>query len=183
MTRLLERADSDRIYTTLAENLFAICETMGWNDLEEQLAYYLINSGRIENPAGKLKLLMTVYKLKTGGEAPALTQGALPAGKVLLVFYETGCGNCTTEMQQLKDNYPLLKEKGYEVVSVSADVDKNIFENTAGSFPWKDKYCDLQGFQSPDFENFGIIGTPTFYVIENGIVQGRYARLEDMEKL
>ena len=179
MTLLLERAESDRIYTTLAENLFAICESTGWNDLEEQLAYYLINSGRIENPTGKLKMLMTLFKLGKGSKVPELTQGKLPSGKVLLVFYETGCGPCENEMQQLKGNYPLLQERGYEVVSVSADADADVFQNTAETFPWKDKYCDLKGIGGDDFKNFGIIGTPTFYVIEGGIVQGRYARLED----
>lgn len=179
MSLLLERAGSERIYNTLAENLFAICESTGWNDMEEQLAYYLINSGRIQNPTGKLKTLMTLFKLGKGNKVPDLLQGTLPKGNTLLVFYETGCGPCENEMQQLKGNYPLLKERGYEVVSVSADVDTNIFHNTADTFPWADKYCDMKGFDSPDFKNYGVIATPTFYVIKEGILQGRYARLVD----
>lgn len=83
-------------------------------------------------------------------------------------------------MQLLKGNYPLIKEKGYEVVSVAADTNTDVYRNTAETFPWEAKYCDLKGFDSPDFKNFGIIGTPTFYVIDGkGIVQGRYARLQD----
>lgn len=58
MTLLLKRANSDRIYTTLADNLFAICEATGWTDLEIQLANFLINDGRIKEPAGRLKVLM-----------------------------------------------------------------------------------------------------------------------------
>lgn len=179
MSLLLERAGSQRIYNTLSENLFSICESTGWNDLEEQLAYYLINSGRIENPTGKLKMLMTLFKLGKGSKAPDLLQGTLPVQNTLLVFYETGCGPCENEMQQLIGNYPVLKEKGYEVVSVSADVDANIFRNTADRFPWEGKYCDMKGFESPDFKNYGVIATPTFYVIRDGMVQGRYARFAD----
>lgn len=179
MSKVLNRAD-DKVYNHLAENLFAICESTGWNDLEEQLAYFLINDGRIKQPTGKLKLLMSLYKLNAGSKAPGLSQGVLPKSKTLLVFHETGCGNCTTELQQLKDNYPLLKEKGYEVVSVSADMNRETFDNTSASFPWKQKHCDLQGISGTDFRNFGILGTPTIYLIdENGIVQGRYARLQD----
>ncbi len=179
MANLLNRAD-DKVYTTLAENLFAICESTGWNDLEEQLAYLLINDGRIKNPTGKLQMLMNLFKLTKGSKVPELAQGKLPKGKSLLVFYESGCGPCENEMQQLKGNYPLLKQKGYEVVSVAADTDADVFRNTAETFPWKQKYCDLKGFDSPDFRNFGVIGTPTFYVIdEKGILQGRYARLQD----
>lgn len=183
MAKLLSRAD-DKVYTGLAENLFAICESTGWNDLEEELAYFLINDGRIKEPTGKLKMLMTLFKLSKNSPAPELSQGKLSTGKTILVFYESGCGPCENEMQQLKGNYPLLKEKGYEVVSVSADTDEAVFRNTSESFPWEEKYCDLQGFKSPDFINYGVIGTPTFYVIDKtGIVQGRYSRLDDTEIL
>lgn len=183
MSLLLEKANSQRIYNTLSENLFAICEATGWNDMEEQLAYYLINSERIQNPTGRLAMMMATFKLGKGNKVPELTQGILPGGNTLLVFYESGCGPCENEMQQLKGNYPLLKERGYEVVSVSADTDQQIFRNTADAFPWDNKYCDFKGFQGEDFRNYGVIGTPTFYVIENGIIKGRFARIEDMNPI
>jgi hypothetical protein len=184
MSLLLKRASTSRVYTTLSENLFAICESTGWNDLEEQLAYFLINDGRIGEPTGRLKMLMTLFKLGKGSKVPELNLGALPQGKVLLVFYESGCNACENEMQQLKGNYPFLKEKGYEVVSVAADRDEQIFRNTSESFPWEAKYCDFQGFQGEDFTNYGVIGTPTFYVInEEGILQSRYARMANVMEI
>jgi predicted DCC family thiol-disulfide oxidoreductase YuxK len=180
MSLLLKRAATDRVYSTLADNLFAICENTGWNDLEEQLAYFLINDGRIRNPEGRLKRLMTLFKLGKGSRVPELSFGSLPEGKVLLVFYESGCNACENEIQLLKGNYPLLKEKGYEVVSVAADRDEQVFNNTSEGFPWKARYCDFEGFSGVDFKNFGVIGTPTFYVIDGqGVLQGRYARLYD----
>lgn len=180
MCQLLKRAPDDQVYATLAENLFTICETMGWSDQEEQLAYFLVNDGRIAQPTGKLKLLMTLFKLGKGSKAPALLQGNFPAGKTLLVFYESGCGPCENELETLKGNYMDIKQKGYRVVSVSADVDADIFKNTSDTFPWSNKFCDLKGTNSPDFKNYGVLGTPTFYLIDqNGIVQGRYARLID----
>jgi hypothetical protein len=123
---------------------------------------------------------MTLFKLGKGSRVPELSFGALPKGKVLLVFYESGCNACENEMQQLKGNYPLLREKGYEVVSVAADKDEQVFRNTSEGFPWTAKYCDFQGFSGTDFRNFGVIGTPAFHVIdEQGVLQGRYARLYD----
>lgn len=181
MMACLERTKSQTVYLQLAEDLIAICEQYGWQEQEERLIYYLNNKGRITEPTGKLKQLMTLFKLAKGSKAPAFSQGKLSKGRVLLVFYESGCGPCENEMQQLKGNYALLKEKGYEIVSVSADTDEAVFRNTAESFPWKGKYCDLQGFEGEDFVNYGVIGTPTFYLIDKaGIVQGRYARLSDM---
>ncbi len=182
MSLLLQKAGPQQVYNTLSENLFAICESMGWNDLEEQLASFLINDGRIRKPAGKLQMLMALFKLSKGSKAPPLSQGRLLKGKTLLVFYESGCGPCENEIRLLKGNYPLLKEKGYEVVSVSADMDADIFRNTAETFPWKDKLCDFKGFQGEDFQNYGVLGTPVFYLIdENGITTGRYTRIGDME--
>ncbi|MFT4073759.1 MAG: thioredoxin family protein [Dysgonamonadaceae bacterium] len=179
MAKVLARCN-EKVYLALVDNLFSICEATGWNDLEEQLAYFLMADGCIKNPTGKLRKLISRFKLIPGSEAPALVAGSLPRSKTLLVFYETGCGPCENELLQLKANYPLLKEKGYEVVSVSADADKQIFLNTAETFPWKGKYCDGKGFSGADFRNYSVMGTPTFYVIdENGTVQGRYARLAD----
>lgn len=189
MTKLLNKAD-DKVYTSLAENLFSICQSMAWNDLEEELAYILINDGRIKEPTGKLKQLMTLFKLSKGSKAPALIVQAnnyslQDSGQpTILVFYETGCGNCENEMQQLRGNYSVLKEKGYEVVSVSADMDMDVFNNTAKLFPWEAKYCDGEGFEGDNFKNYGVIGTPTFYLIDkDGAIQGRYARLVDMNVL
>lgn len=179
MSVLLSKATPGRVYNTLADNLISICESMSWGQLEEQLAYTLINQGRIGEPEGKVKMLMTMFKLAKGSEAPALTSGKRPAN-ALLVFYESGCGNCEDEMMSLRRHYPAIRQKGYEVVSISADVDESIYKNTSGSFPWKSRICELKGFSGEDFGNYGIIGTPTFFVIDkDGKVQGRYARLQD----
>jgi hypothetical protein len=38
----------------------------------------------------------------------------------------------------------------------------------------------FKGFKGANFVNYGIIGTPTFFTIENGKITGRYAGLIDM---
>ncbi|GAB6009408.1 peroxiredoxin family protein [Dysgonomonas reticulitermitis] len=180
MIRLVNRASSDEVYAALCEKVIVFCEKKGWHDQELEFAFFLLNDNRIKEPKGKVASLYTLLKIRKGSKAPALSQGKLPESKTLLVFYESGCNACENEIQQLKGNYPLLREKGYEVVSVAADKDKAVFMNTSGTFPWKDKYCDFQGFTGKDFIDYGVIGTPTFYVIdENGVLQGRYAKLAD----
>ena len=85
-------------------------------------------------------------------------------------------------MDKLIKLYPQLIQQGYEVVSISADLDIYIYENYARKMPWKHKYCDFRGFDGKDFLNYGIIGTPTFYQIdEEGIVRGRYVQVEDID--
>ena len=180
MLTKLQQTTSLLAYEQLAEALISICEQHGWNEQAEQLTYFLINDGRIKSPTGKLKQVMTLYQLTKGSKAPGLSQGKLPKNKTLLVFYESGCGSCVSQMQQLNENYALLKEKGYEVVSVSAETDLLTFKHTSENYPWKAKYCDGEGFAGQDFQNYGIIGTPTMFVLDKkGTIQGRYARLED----
>lgn len=181
MSQILKRTPHDEIYIRLSENLFDICESMGWNNQEEELTRFLEEDSRIVAPTGKLKILFSLHKLRAGSKAPALSQGKLPVGKTLLVFYQSGCGPCEDEIQSLKINYPRLIEKGYQVVSVSSDEDDQLFKNTSASFPWADKYCDMKGLKGIDFENYGVIGTPTFYEIDSaGFIRGRYARLSEI---
>lgn len=179
--KLLNRIQSDEIYTALAEKVVVYCEKQNLHDQEIELAFFLLNDDRIKEPSGKIASLYTLLKIRKGAKAPALVQGKLPNKKTILAFYDSDCGNCTEQMSQLAELYPKLNKQGFEVVSVSADSNKDIFENYSSKLPWKDKYCDFDGFAGKDFLNYGIIGTPTFYIInKDGIIQGRYARVEDM---
>lgn len=83
-------------------------------------------------------------------------------------------------MNQFKDKYAGLQEKGIQLIFVLADTDKAIFETKINSFPWTNKLCDLKGFQGQNFINYGIMGTPTIIDIDkNRIISGRCARLID----
>ena len=180
MISKLQKTVSPLVYEQLTEALVSICETYSWNEAQERLAYFLINDGRVKNPTGKLKQVMTLYKLAKGNKAPNLSQGRLPKSKILLVFHESGCGNCIVQMQEIKEKYAQLKKQGYEVVSVSADTDQPAYKLVSDNYPWTAKYCDGEGFLGKDFQNYGIIGTPTIFVLDKkGIIQGRYARLVD----
>ena len=111
------------------------------------------------------------------GEASFLPKNSL------LVFYETGCGNCHNELESLKKKYSLLTDNQIRVVSISADISEEVFEYTSSGFLWEDKLCDFEGFESINFRNYGIVGTPTFILIDqDGIVRGRYAQLKELLK-
>jgi hypothetical protein len=135
---------------------------------------------------GKDELLLSlgVDLLKTGNLAPALIKENakfVPVNSIV-VFYESGCNSCDNELVQLRGNYSLIKEKGYDIISVSADRDKETFEKTSTVFPWTEKICDYKGFDGINFKNYGIVGTPTIFVTDHeGTIDGRYARLADIE--
>jgi hypothetical protein len=180
--RLLTRTQSAEAYAALAEKVIVSCERQNWHDQEIELAFFLLNDNRIKQPEGKTASLYTLLKVRKGGKAPALAQGVLPAAKTILAFYDSGCGTCTGQMGRLAEMYPQLKEQGYEVISLSSDSDKGAFDAYAEKLPWENKYCDPEGYAGKDFRNYGIIGTPTFYLLDaEGIIQGRYAQVEDMD--
>jgi len=98
----------------------------------------------------------------------------------LLIFYETGCGSCHNELEMLKNRYSLLADNRIRVISIAADTSQEVFEYTSSGFPWEDKICDFEGFDGANFRNYGIVGTPTFVLIDkDGVVRGRYAQLKE----
>lgn len=120
-----------------------------------------------------------------GQPAPEIVtaKGSYLPKNSLIVFYETGCGNCHNELETLKRKYGLLMDNSIRVISIAADVDRNVFVETAMGFPWADKFCDFKGFDGENFRNYGIVGTPTYILTDkDGIVRGRYAQLSELLK-
>jgi len=121
--------------------------------------------------------------LSPGNQAPKLflpDSTAMTPTNSLVIFYESDCGNCVNELEQLKGNYAVLQERKIQVISISADTDEAIYKNNADTFPWKQKLCDFKGFDGVNFRNYAVVGTPTIFVIDGkGKITGRYAHMAD----
>jgi hypothetical protein len=120
-----------------------------------------------------------------GQPAPEIVtaEGSFLPKNSLVVFYETGCGNCHNELEALKRKYALLTGNRIRVISIAADMDRDVFVETSTGFPWADRLCDFEGFNGDNFRNYGIVGTPTFILTDGeGIVRGRYAQLKELIK-
>lgn len=122
-----------------------------------------------------------------GQEAPAIVVGdsSFVPRLSLILFYETGCGNCHNELHQLKEKYSLLSNEHnhIRIITISADADSEVNAETASTFLWKDNICSLKGFDDDNFRNFGIMGTPTYILVDkDGIIRGRYAKLKEFLK-
>lgn len=87
--------------------------------------------------------------------------------KALLIFYESGCGQCENLLQQLPGNYEFLKKRGIRVISISADKDEVLFKSKSENFPWKkDAFCDYEGIKGSNFINYAVSGTPTMFLLD-----------------
>ncbi|GHS97146.1 hypothetical protein FACS189421_03440 [Bacteroidia bacterium] len=179
MVNNLKRVRSQEIFNVLASDLITICEQFGWSDAENIILPYLVSSGRIQNPQGTLYYAVEMDKVKSGSKAAPI-EGIKKLSNVLLLFYESGCSNCQIQLGELKKHYAELEKKGIRVIAISADSSDEVFKYHSKDFPWKDNLCDYQGFDGANFRHYGVVATPTLFLIDNkGIITGRYAKLAD----
>jgi len=118
-----------------------------------------------------------------GKSAPVIISDSIAPRNALIIFYDSDCDNCLLELQNLIKKYSLLQDNKIHVISIAADTDKDVFADTASGLPWSDKLCDFKGFDGVNFKNYGVVGTPTFILIDQeGILRGRYARMSEIIK-
>ncbi|MCH2232861.1 MAG: thioredoxin-dependent thiol peroxidase [Crocinitomicaceae bacterium] len=115
------------------------------------------------------------------------------SGKKLIIFFypKDNTPGCTAEACDLRDNYSLLKEKGFEIVGVSADSVKK-HENFAKKYklPFP-LIADTEKKMINDYEVWGPkkfmgrefdgIHRTTYIIDENGIISHRFDKVKTKE--
>ena len=189
-----------KVYVALAESAITITERMGWEHDKEALVVFLKEDNLLTSPGGILGRALSVNLVSIGSRAPVLVlpvpekgdtlhanrpatldPATLSAGYSLLVFHQSGCDFCEKALSQLTKRYKDLVAKGVRVLSFSADNATGLFSLSAASFPWSDKYCDLQGLAGVNFRNYGVNATPTMYLLDaQGKVLERVATVNEL---
>lgn len=197
---LMQKTPDNSVVTDLAEAAISICAKYSWNKDQETMVAYLLNTNRLVNPQGNLKKLVQMNATTVGNKAPdlVLTQHLgkveehnhqttvlkseeLSTNRSLVIFYQSGCGHCEDTMNGLRKNYEALRKKGLRIIGISADADEQVFSNTANSYPWKDNYCDTEGFKGINFQQYAVLGTPTLFLIDKkGNIEAKLASVEEL---
>lgn len=117
-----------------------------------------------------------------GKKAPAVENIDFSKSKyTLLFFYESTCRTCQAMISDMTERYDELRHAGVRVVVISSDPTQERFEEYARKFPWEDKICDLKGYGSPYFVNYGVANTPTIFLVNRkGMVVDEYPSPEQV---
>jgi thioredoxin-related protein len=192
----LKRIKNQQVYEDLIDAAISITQKYGWNKDEEAIVKFIVKDKRIKNPQGKLLKIMqsnTVFIGKKGPDllltnwadnktnSTVLKTNQLNAKYSLLLFYQTGCGYCETLLTGIKSHYPALTKKGIKTISIAGDTDQDSFTKSSSDFPWQNKYRDLEGMNGTNFKNYGVIGTPTLFLVNSkGIIIEKMATVEQL---
>jgi peroxiredoxin Q/BCP len=112
--------------------------------------------------------------------------------KLILFFYpRDNTPTCTIEVCNLRDNYSMLQEKGYELLGVSADTEKkhqNFIKKHSLPFPL---LADTEKVVINDYGVFGQkkmfgkikegIFRTTFVIDENGVIEQVFAKVKSKD--
>jgi thiol-disulfide isomerase/thioredoxin len=184
-------------YTDFVGKLTYYLTTYGKDNYVDAIANAVVGSGKVHTYVGSMQVYIKatmgkqapdiVIKENVGSEKEVnlvntlLKTAALASKYSLLLFYQSGCGPCKQTIAALKDHYSNLVGKGIKIIALSADTDSQIFKDSAAAFPWKDTYCNLEGFNGVNFKNYAVTGTPTMFAIDSkGILLKKIATIEQL---
>ena len=103
---------------------------------------------------------------------------------VLVDFWASWCGPCRREMPNVVAAYNKYHDKGFEIVGLSFDVNKDAWVKAIESWdmPWI-HLSDLKGWQSEAGRIYGINGIPDNILINpDGIIVARNLRGSELEE-
>ncbi|MDR1762057.1 MAG: TlpA family protein disulfide reductase [Bacteroidales bacterium] len=173
------------VFTKFFLSAINACERSNLQIAIDKLSTYMIENhpARVEGDF-QLRRLQQANNVKQGSKAPEIAGLKTPLNQAaLVIFFESDCGHCKHELEELGKNAPLFQSKGYRIISIAADVDAANYKAVAQNFKWNkdDQLCDFKGFDGENFKRFAVGATPTIFLISTeGNIVGKYAQVAEI---
>ena len=166
----------------VTDHLFGFLERRSLFRASEYLALKVLNEVSCTIDSDLAKQLETYRIMKKGNIAPDIHfseeltapgyAGKLPTKLselknkyTLVVFGASWCPKCPQELSEIAKFYPKWKAKGMEVIFVSLDEKKEIYQNFVKYFPFIST-CDFQKWKGQTVQDYYVFGTPTMYLLD-----------------
>lgn len=88
----------------------------------------------------------------------------------LLMFWSSWCHKCEQEIPVLKGVYDSYKDRGFEVVGVSLDLDRGAWMGAINErqIPWPN-VCEFLQYDAPVVKDYRVNATPTLFLIDKNL--------------
>lgn len=88
------------------------------------------------------------------------------ADKKVIVFWSSTCSHCEKELPQFIPVYREMKSKNIQIIGMSLDTDKTVFETKARAYPWINT-TELKGWYSSFNDIYNVHATPTYFILDS----------------
>jgi len=173
----------EKILNEVTDFLFDLLERHSLFSASEYLALKVLNEVSCTIDSDLANQLESYRAMKKGNTAPDINFGNsiylngmkqtmftkltdLTTSYTLVVFGASWCPKCNEELPKLIQNYAEWRNLGVEVVYVSLDTEKQVFEQAVKTYPFF-AYCDFKKWESRVAQDYHVFGTPTFYLLNN----------------
>lgn len=93
--------------------------------------------------------------------------GKLYAAYTILLFYQGEYLLCGDALIRLANKYRWLEDQSVCVIAISSDTIDQEFEKKLAYHQWPDNYCDFTGMNGKHFNNYGVLGVQTLFLLDH----------------
>lgn len=174
---ITELKDEPTLQQEIAQNWFTLLEQKSLFKAAEHLALRMLNQENCKLNDKSTAMFEQYRKLAIGKSAPNIVLNLknqndlkkLKNNYKLVVFGASWCPNCQKDYPSLIGKYKKLKEKyDLEVMYVSIDTDKNVFEEYYKEAPFI-TFCDTKGWETQAAKDYHIFATPTYILLDKSL--------------
>ena len=177
--------DNPTLQEEVGQMWFTYLESHSLSRPAEHLATLMLKDNHSLNEKS-INLFEQYRKMAVGKTAPDIELNDKKLSQVknkykLVVFGASWCPNCQADYPKLKEKYESLKKKyDLEMVYISIDTDKSVFENYYKDAPFI-TYCDTKGWNTQAAKDYYVMATPSYYMLDNK--QKIVAKTQSVEQL